>query len=117
LKQFPNQESRFFPERQRFESARLAQRETCYTFLLMKTISVRDLRQRWPQAEAALATEHVLIVTRDGKPVAKLIRFEEAAPKKKRFIPNEHRLRMKKIWGHTRVSLVQDLVINERERE
>jgi antitoxin (DNA-binding transcriptional repressor) of toxin-antitoxin stability system len=72
----------------------------------MKTISVRDLRQRWPQAEAALATERVLIVTRDGKPVAKLIRFEEAA-----------RLRMKKIWGHTRVSLVQDLVINERERE
>jgi len=83
----------------------------------MKTISVRDLRQRWPQAEAALATEPVLIVTRDGKPVAKLIRFEEAARKRKRFIPNEHRSRMKKIWGQTRVSLVQDLVINERERE
>jgi antitoxin (DNA-binding transcriptional repressor) of toxin-antitoxin stability system len=83
----------------------------------MKTISIRDLRQKWPEAEAALATERVLIVTRDGKPVAKLIRFEESAPKRKRFNPDEHKLRMKKIWGKTRVSLVQDLVINERERE
>jgi Phd_YefM. len=83
----------------------------------MKTISIRDLRQKWPEAEAALATERVLIVTRDGKPVAKLIRFEESAPKRKRFKPDEHKLRMKKIWGQTRVSLVHDLVINERERE
>jgi antitoxin (DNA-binding transcriptional repressor) of toxin-antitoxin stability system len=83
----------------------------------MKTISVRDLRQRWPAAEAALATERVLIVTRDGKPVAKLVRFEESAPKRKRFRPDKHKLRMRKIWGQTRVSLVQDLVIKERARE
>jgi len=83
----------------------------------MKTISVRDLRQRWPAAEAALATERVLIVTRDGKPVAKLVRFAKSSPKRGRFKPEEHKLRMRKIWGETRVSLVQDLVINERTRE
>ena len=83
----------------------------------VKTISVRDLRQRWPAAEAALATERVLIVTRDGKPVAKLVPFEETAPKRKRFKPGEHKSRMRKIWGTTRVSLVQDLVIDERNQE
>jgi antitoxin (DNA-binding transcriptional repressor) of toxin-antitoxin stability system len=83
----------------------------------MKTVSIRDLRQKWPQAEAALATERVLIVTRDGKPVAKLIRFEGSSPKRKRFNPREHKLKMKRIWGETHLSLVQDLLIDERDRE
>jgi antitoxin (DNA-binding transcriptional repressor) of toxin-antitoxin stability system len=91
-------------------------RETCYTFPV-KTISVRDLRQRWPAAEAMLATERILIVTRDGKPVAKLLPFEETPTKRKRFKPAEHKSRMRKIWGKTRVSLVQDLVIDERAKE
>ena len=84
---------------------------------LVKTVSVRDLRQKWPEAEAALATERVLIVTRDGKPIAKLVRFEDSAPKRKRFNPGEHKLKMKKIWGETRVSLVHDFLIRERDRE
>jgi hypothetical protein len=32
----------------------------------MKTITVRDLRQRWPAAERLLQTEHELVITRDG---------------------------------------------------
>jgi antitoxin (DNA-binding transcriptional repressor) of toxin-antitoxin stability system len=84
---------------------------------LMKTISIRDLRQKWPEAEAALATERILIVTRDGKPVAKLIRFESNTPKRKRFNPHEHKLKMKKIWGETQVSLVDDFLIKERDRD
>ncbi|MBV8216508.1 MAG: hypothetical protein JOZ08_25100 [Verrucomicrobia bacterium] len=83
----------------------------------MKTISIRDLRLRWPAAELALATERELIVTRDGKPVAKLVRFEDKTPKRKRFNPEEHKIRMQKIWGKTRLSLVQDFVITERQRE
>src|SRR6267378_3843738 len=42
--------------------------ETCYTNL-MKTITIRDLRQRWPEAEAALQIEEEIIITRDSKPV------------------------------------------------
>jgi uncharacterized protein with PIN domain/antitoxin (DNA-binding transcriptional repressor) of toxin-antitoxin stability system len=73
--------------------------------------------QDWPEAEAALANERELIVTRDGKPVAKLIRFQESAPKRKRFDPGEHQRRMKRIWGETQLSLVHDFLIQERDRE
>jgi antitoxin (DNA-binding transcriptional repressor) of toxin-antitoxin stability system len=90
--------------------------ETCFTDTV-KTISIRDLRLRWPAAESALATERELIVTRDGKPVAKLVRFQDKTRKRKRFKPEEHKLRMHKLWGKTRLSLVQDLVITERQRE
>jgi len=82
----------------------------------MKTVSVRDLRQKWPEAEAALATERVLIVTRDGKPVAKLVLFEDSAPKRKRFNPRKHKLKMKRIWGETELSLVHDFLIRERDQ-
>ncbi len=36
----------------------------------MKTITIRDLRQRWPVAEAALEVEDEIIIARDSKPVA-----------------------------------------------
>ena len=36
----------------------------------MKTITIRDLRQRWPDAEAALKVEDEILITRDAKPVA-----------------------------------------------
>jgi antitoxin (DNA-binding transcriptional repressor) of toxin-antitoxin stability system len=32
----------------------------------MRTITIRDLRQRWPEAEAALQAEEEIIVTRDS---------------------------------------------------
>ena len=41
----------------------------------MKTMTVRDIRQKWPEAERALAVEGEIIVTRDSKPVAKIIPF------------------------------------------
>ncbi|MBA2431957.1 MAG: type II toxin-antitoxin system Phd/YefM family antitoxin, partial [Chthoniobacterales bacterium] len=41
----------------------------------MKTVTIRDLRQRWPETEKALAVEHEIIITRDGQPVAKLSRI------------------------------------------
>ncbi len=48
----------------------------------MKTMSVRDVRQKWPEAERLLALEGEIVVTRDAKPVAKIIPFP--APKKTR---------------------------------
>ena len=57
----------------------------------MKTISIRELRQKWPEAESLLQVEHEILITRDSKPVAKLVRYlkPEAAPKK-RFDPIAH---------------------------
>ena len=56
----------------------------------MIRISIRDLRQRWPRTEAMLQTENEIIITRDGKPVAKLVRIREAPKARKRFDPEHH---------------------------
>ena len=56
----------------------------------MKTISVRDLRQRWPEAEARLQIEKEIVITRDAKPVAKLVRIDERPKPRKRFDPAAH---------------------------
>ncbi len=66
----------------------------------MKTITIRDLRQRWPEAEAALKMESEIIITRDSKPVAKLVRLAPPKPKRKRWNPNEHLSWMKKVYGN-----------------
>jgi antitoxin (DNA-binding transcriptional repressor) of toxin-antitoxin stability system len=66
----------------------------------MKTISIRDLRQRWPEAEAALQVEDEIIITRDSKPVARLMRVTEEKPKRKRWNPEEHMRWLKKVYGN-----------------
>ena len=65
----------------------------------MRTITIRDLRQRWPEAEAALQVEDEIIVTRDSKPVAKLVRVTPAEAKRPRWTPEEHRKWIKKVFG------------------
>jgi antitoxin (DNA-binding transcriptional repressor) of toxin-antitoxin stability system len=64
-----------------------------------KTITIRDLRQRWPETEKTLQVENELIITRDGQPVAKLVRVAEEKAKRKRWNPEEHAARIKKILG------------------
>jgi antitoxin (DNA-binding transcriptional repressor) of toxin-antitoxin stability system len=56
----------------------------------MKTMSIRDLRQRWPEAEAALQVENEIIITRDSKPVAKLICFSDAKSNRPRWDAKAH---------------------------
>ncbi len=65
----------------------------------MRTITIRDLRQRWPEAEAALQAEDDIIVTRDSKPVAKLVRVTPAETKRPRWTLEEHRRWIKKVFG------------------
>jgi antitoxin (DNA-binding transcriptional repressor) of toxin-antitoxin stability system len=69
----------------------------------MKTITIRDLRQRWPEAEAALAVEDEIVITRDSKPVAKLVRIVQNKGRRKRWNPEEHGAWMKKVWGNRTV--------------
>jgi antitoxin (DNA-binding transcriptional repressor) of toxin-antitoxin stability system len=66
----------------------------------MKTITIRDLRQRWPEAEAALQVEDEILITRDSKPVAKLVRFVPPKTRRKRWNPEQHAVRIKKIFGN-----------------
>jgi antitoxin (DNA-binding transcriptional repressor) of toxin-antitoxin stability system len=66
----------------------------------VKTITIRDLRQRWPEAEAALKVEDEILITRDSRPVAKLVRFVEPKTKRKRWNPQEHRKWIKGVFGN-----------------
>jgi antitoxin (DNA-binding transcriptional repressor) of toxin-antitoxin stability system len=66
----------------------------------MKTITIRDLRQRWPDAEAALEVEDEILITRDSKPVAKLVRFVPPRAKRPRWNPEKQAARIKKIFGN-----------------
>jgi antitoxin (DNA-binding transcriptional repressor) of toxin-antitoxin stability system len=72
--------------------------ETCYTSN-MTSLTIRDLRQRWPEAEKALETEEEILITRDGKPVAKLMRYSEPTRKRRRFDPEKHLKEMRRFWG------------------
>ncbi len=65
----------------------------------MKTITIRDLRQRWPEAEAALQFEQEILITRDSKPVAKLVPVSPEKAKRRRWDPEEHARWQRKISG------------------
>jgi antitoxin (DNA-binding transcriptional repressor) of toxin-antitoxin stability system len=65
----------------------------------VKTITIRDLRQRWPEAEAALQVEDEILITRDSKPVAKLVRVAAQGPKRTRWNPEAHARWQRKVSG------------------
>jgi antitoxin (DNA-binding transcriptional repressor) of toxin-antitoxin stability system len=56
----------------------------------VKTITIRDLRQRWPEAEAALNLEGELLITRDSVPVAKLVRIAPETARRPRWDVEAH---------------------------
>jgi antitoxin (DNA-binding transcriptional repressor) of toxin-antitoxin stability system len=69
----------------------------------MKSITIRDLRQRWPEAEAALRIENEILVTRDSKPVAKLVSVSSSESPRPRWDAREHARWQKKV-AHGKVS-------------
>ena len=81
----------------------------------MKTITVRDLRQRWPKAEAMLEREKEITVTRDGKPVAKLVRVRQTSEARKRFDPEQHARWQAKASGRKTVRWVDAFLRADRE--
>ena len=80
----------------------------------MKTITVRDLRQRWPQAEAMLETEGEIVITRDSRPVARLVRFVEPRKSRKRFDPAKHAAWQARVGGRRVVRWVDDFLTRDR---
>jgi antitoxin (DNA-binding transcriptional repressor) of toxin-antitoxin stability system len=82
----------------------------------MKTISVRDLRQRWPAAEALLQVEEEIVITRDARPVAKLVRIAERPKPRKRFDPATHARWQRRVAGG-RVSRWVDRAVRETRED
>jgi antitoxin (DNA-binding transcriptional repressor) of toxin-antitoxin stability system len=83
---------------------------------MVKTISVRDLRQRWPEAEARLRIEKEITITRDAKPVAKLVRIDERPKPRKRFDPAAHAKWQRRIAGG-KVSRWVDRAVREARED
>jgi antitoxin (DNA-binding transcriptional repressor) of toxin-antitoxin stability system len=81
----------------------------------MKTISIRDLRQKWPEAESRLQVEGEIIITRDTKPVARLVRYVESEKPRQRFDPAAHARWQKKWNGGKTVRLVDKYLPAARE--
>jgi antitoxin (DNA-binding transcriptional repressor) of toxin-antitoxin stability system len=66
----------------------------------MKTISIRDLRQKWPVVERGLKTSGGMLITRGSIPVARLLPLEDSGEtERERFDPEEHTKWMKQTWG------------------
>ena len=65
--------------------------------------------------EKSLQIEHELLVTRDGQPVAKLVRVTETKPKRKQWNPAAHKRWLKKVWGNKQVRLVDKYLQADRE--
>ena len=80
----------------------------------MKTMTVRDLRQRWPRAEAMLETEGEIVITRDSKPVARLVRFVEPRRPRKRFDPGKHAAWQARIGKGRVVRWVDEFLAQDR---
>ena len=81
----------------------------------MKTLSVRDLRQRWPEAEALLRTEREIVITRDSKPVARLVLFVARTKSRKRFDPAAHARWQRKVSGGRMSRWVDQVLAAGRE--
>jgi antitoxin (DNA-binding transcriptional repressor) of toxin-antitoxin stability system len=65
----------------------------------MATMTVRDVRLKWPEAERILARDGEIVVTRDAKPVARILPYRSSRTKpRKRFDPKEHALWLRRFW-------------------
>jgi antitoxin (DNA-binding transcriptional repressor) of toxin-antitoxin stability system len=81
----------------------------------MKTVTIRDLRQRWPETERALQVEREIVVTRDSKPVAKLVRYTEPGRPRNRFDPAKHAKWQRKMSGGVVTRWVEEGLLRERD--
>ena len=80
-------------------------------------MTVRDIRLRWPEAEKLLATEGEIVVTRDSRPVARILPYLPAAAKKRaRFDRNEHMRWLRRVSkGELRGPSTDELLQEDRE--
>jgi antitoxin (DNA-binding transcriptional repressor) of toxin-antitoxin stability system len=84
----------------------------------MKTMTIRQIRQEWPEAERQLAMEDEILITRDGTPVARLLPPLKVTEVKKRFDPEENRRRVEEIFGKdVTVNWVQEFCESREDRK
>jgi len=65
---------------------------------MSRPLTVRDLRLHWPEAERRLRREGEIVVTRDGKPVAKLSAWPSEDIARPRWSGERHLTWLRKTW-------------------
>ena len=83
----------------------------------MATMTVRDVRLKWPQAERILAQDGEIIVTRDSRPVARILPYRSPqSPPRRRFDPQQHATWLRRFWkSQPAQPLTDDLLRNDRD--
>ena len=83
----------------------------------MTSMTVRDVRLHWPKAEKALAEGEEILITRDSRPVARLLPFVPGArQKQRRFDPVDHMRQMRRFWKNRPAQPPTDLLL-ARDRD
>lgn len=82
----------------------------------MKTMSVRDVGLKWAETERTLARGGEIIVTRDSKPVARLLPYGTVRrTRRSRFDPRQHERWLKAFWRRRKPGpSTDDLLLNDR---
>lgn len=74
------------------------------------------MRHRWPETEKALEVEGEILITRDSRPIAKLVRVEPQEDERARFDPDEHARWQRRVNGPRAVRWV-DRALDESRSE
>lgn len=82
----------------------------------MRTMTVRDIRLKWPEAERNLRSEGEIIVTRDSKPVARLLPFvPDRVSTRTHFDPDAHMRWLRRFWtGKRKPPSTDELLARDR---
>ena len=84
----------------------------------MTRLTVRDIRLHWPMAEKALAEGEEIIITRDSRPVARLLPLVPGArQRRQRFDPVAHVRQMKDFWRKHPAQPPTDVMLERDRRE
>ncbi len=80
----------------------------------MKTVTIRDVRHRWPETEKALAREGEILITRDARPIAKLVLVDRTTAPRSRFDPQQHAAWQRRVGGRRVARRVDAAVAEQR---
>jgi antitoxin (DNA-binding transcriptional repressor) of toxin-antitoxin stability system len=83
----------------------------------MARMTVREIRQSWPEAERRLALDGEVIVTRDSRPVARILPYREVGRGRRSRFRADHHLRwLRRFWkGRTAGPSTDELLRRDRD--
>jgi antitoxin (DNA-binding transcriptional repressor) of toxin-antitoxin stability system len=84
----------------------------------MTSMSIRDVRLHWPKAEKALSEGEEILITRDAKPVARLLPLVPGTRQtRERFEPVAHMRMMRRFWRNRPAQPPTDALLAEDRAE